>query len=77
MTVRSAMSVPVDANSKLDRAKDPGAICTPTGTVTKDCFEAFTSENNKLKRPFASWYLWAVLLPSLSAERVHCRREFC
>lgn len=26
ITVRSAMSVPTDANSKLERAKDPGTI---------------------------------------------------
>lgn len=35
ITVRSAMSVPIDANSKLERAKDPATICTPTGTDTK------------------------------------------
>ena len=34
-TVRSAMSVPVDAKRKLERAKDPGTICTPSETVPK------------------------------------------
>ena len=77
ITVRSAMSVPIDANSKLERAKDPATICTPTSTDTKKNAPQQTSEYDELKRPFASRNLWAVLLPSLSAERMHCRRMLC
>lgn len=36
MTVRSAMSVPTDAKSKLERAKDRGTICTPQLELFQD-----------------------------------------
>ena len=35
MTVRSAISVPADANNEFARTKDPGTICKPTGTVSE------------------------------------------
>ena len=36
ITVRSAISVPADANNKFAPTKDPGTICTRTGTFKSD-----------------------------------------